>query len=184
MKLSEIKSAAPFKLYIANAYGAGYDDKPCHKGEHLYTEDGDDVVFVKVADDGKSVVVTKDGKEVKMSAADVSGKIRAADVKVKQGDKLEEGKSTVDAWAAAMIKASGIKIPAGPATSDTGDGYWISSKQFDKLIAGLKAAGYKHSAARSAHVYDLKSKKRGMSFDFDDPNDKDMVGIRFFDEGM
>jgi hypothetical protein len=72
-----LQEAAEAKLYIADAYGNGYDRKAVKKGEMLTRENGDICEFVRL-DGNKVVLKNKDGKEHKVSLKDVGGKVLAA----------------------------------------------------------------------------------------------------------
>lgn len=96
---------------------------------------------------------------------------------------LKEPKPTGHDWAVAMVKASGARIPLGPETADTGDGYMVTKARALKIIDALKAAGYKFAlGGADGVVYDLNTRKRGMSLDFNDEDEDGKVGIRFFND--
>jgi len=98
---------------------------------------------------------------------------------------LKEPKPVGNAWAIAMVKASGARIPLGPDTADTGDGHLVTKAKALKMIDALKAAGYKFAlGGADGVVYDLNTRKRGMTFDFDDEDEDGKVGIRFFDDTL
>jgi len=87
-----LKEGAEAKLYIADAYGNGYDRKAVHKGEMLTRENGDICEFVRL-DGDKVVLKNKDGKEHKVSLKDVGGKILPAGQKADKAffESLYEG---------------------------------------------------------------------------------------------
>lgn len=92
-------------------------------------------------------------------------------------------KSEMLSWCATMIKDSGAKLPRGPEMSDTGDGHWITKASAEKILDNFKTAGYKVSGKSDFKIVKFKgTMKKGITFDYDDPDEKNKVGLRFFDE--
>jgi len=98
---------------------------------------------------------------------------------------LNEGKSYVEPWAREILDAAGLKIPTREFVfmSDTGDGYWISKAKADAAIEKLRALKSKYPSQK-AGTHLAFGKKKGLSFDFDDPDEKGKVGVFFFDETL
>lgn len=96
---------------------------------------------------------------------------------------LVEAKSTVEPWAAEMMKDAGLKGKPGPDMSDTGDGRFITNDQADAAKKALKAAGHKLRTSGSwVTITHAKNPGKGMTFDFD--TDGEGVAVRFFDRSI
>jgi hypothetical protein len=93
-------------------------------------------------------------------------------------------KMVVFPWAREMKQAiKSMRIPATALMAGE-DGYWVKKEKAEAAIAELVAAGFKkgRSSKKWVVIKSKESPKLGMTFDFDDPDAKGMVGVRFYDE--
>lgn len=95
---------------------------------------------------------------------------------------VTEGKVVTDPWAAEMKKALSLRLPSFISADD---GHWVAKDKAKDAIEALYAAGFKKDSKSSTKdwvVINSKVAGKGMTFDFDDPDEKNKVGIRFFDD--